>query len=76
MEEIIKGLTVDIRTYETWIHFKSSKGNHCSFCVENKFPDICAKGITGWVQDRLKDQEDKRMGASDKLIREARIDRP
>jgi len=57
MEEIVKGLEVDIRTHGTWLHFRSNTGLHCSFCVEAKFPVICAKAITEWVQDMFKNKQ-------------------
>lgn len=75
MLDIMEGLKVEIRTHETWLHFSSSKGKHCSFCIENKFPPICAKVMTEWIQDRLKNQQHKDTKATDKLIREGRIDR-
>lgn len=57
MDKIIDGLKVNVDEDGTWLHFRSNTGLHCSFCVEAKFPVICAKTITEWAQDRLKDQD-------------------
>jgi len=56
MDKIIEGLKVDSTADGTWLHFSSSKGRHCSVCLETKFPEVFAKTIKEWIQDRLKEQ--------------------
>lgn len=51
---ILKGLMVSFKPTGTWLHFKSSTGQQCTFCIENKFPTICAKAIKEWIQDMLR----------------------
>ncbi len=51
--KICSGVKLSTKPDETWLHFESSSGQKCSFCIEDKFPTICASAIRGWAYDKI-----------------------
>lgn len=49
--KVTDGVQMSARSGKTWLHFESSDGKKCSFCIEDKFPSICASAIRQWAVD-------------------------
>jgi hypothetical protein len=49
--KVTNGVDMSARSGKTWLHFEANNGQKCSFCIEDKFPSICAATIKQWALD-------------------------
>lgn len=54
LHKVCDGVRLSKKPGKTWLHFESKSEQKCSFCIEDKFPEICAMAIRGWAYDRIK----------------------
>ena len=53
--EVCDGVKLSRKPDKTWLHFEAKSGQKCSFCIEDKFPSICALAIQGWALDMMQE---------------------